>query len=304
MKLKNLFSLSSREATTGKLEEGPRDFHRLYSLEGILGKGGFGTVHAGVRKKDGEHVAVKEVAKASLEKRMTEDNKIPLEVALMQQVNDVPGVIRMIDYFDMTDSFYIVMERVNNCKDLFDFISEKGPLSESLAKRIFHHLLDTVIQCHGRGVIHRDIKDENILIDVATNQIKLIDFGSGAYSKKEIYTDFDGTRVYSPPEWIKYRRYHADGLTVWSLGILLYDMVCGDIPFETDAQIKLAHLTFRPELRLSNEVIDIIKRCLTVSQNERITLDQLKQHSWIKEKDSENLTSHSEFTQHPSVVHR
>jgi len=286
MKLKNLFSLSSREATTGKLEEGPRDFHRLYSLEGILGKGGFGTVHAGVRKKDGEHVAVKEVAKASLEKRMTEDNKIPLEVALMQQVNDVPGVIRMIDYFDMTDSFYIVMERVNNCKDLFDFISEKGPLSESLAKRIFHQLLDTVIQCHGRGVIHRDIKDENILIDVATNQIKLIDFGSGAYSKKEIYTDFDGTRVYSPPEWIKYRRYHADGLTVWSLGILLYDMVCGDIPFETDAQIRAATISFRPELGVSSELQDLTVRCLTVDPGHRISLQEISSHPWLAKKES------------------
>jgi serine/threonine protein kinase len=196
MKLKNLFSLSSRETTVGKLEEGPRDFHRLYSLDGILGKGGFGTVHAGVRRRDGEQVAVKEVAKATLEKRMTEDNKIPLEVALMQQVNDVPGVIRMIDYFETTDSFYIVMERVNNCKDLFDFISEKGPLSESLSKRIFHQLLDTVVQCHARGVVHRDIKDENILIDIATNQIKLIDFGSGANSKKEIYTDFDGKIIF------------------------------------------------------------------------------------------------------------
>merc|ERR1712080_658480 len=281
MKLKNLFSLSSREATTGKLEEGPRDFHRLYSLEGILGKGGFGTVHAGVRKKDGEHVAVKEVAKASLEKRMTEDNKIPLEVALMQQVNDVPGVIRMIDYFDMTDSFYIVMERVNNCKDLFDFISEKGPLSESIAKRIFHQLLDTVIQCHGRGVIHRDIKDENILIDVATNQIKLIDFGSGAYSKKEIYTDFDGTRVYSPPEWIKYRRYHADGLTVWSLGILLYDMACGDIPFENDAQIKKAALVHPNFHKLSHDLQDLISRCLTVREDERIKLEEILDHPWI-----------------------
>merc|ERR1712061_531344 len=290
MKLKNLFSLSSREATTGKLEEGPRDFHRLYSLEGILGKGGFGTVHAGVRKKDGEHVAVKEVAKASLEKRMTEDNKIPLEVALMQQVNDVPGVIRMIDYFDMQDSFYIVMERVNNCKDLFDFISEKGPLSESLAKRIFHQLLDTVIQCHGRGVIHRDIKDENILIDVATNQIKLIDFGSGAYSKKDIYTDFDGTRVYSPPEWIKYRRYKADGLTVWSLGILLYDMACGDIPFETDAQIKRAALIHPNFHRLSHELQHLISRCLTINVEDRIKLSDILAHPWIARSQSQPMS--------------
>ena len=192
MKLKCLFNrLSSTESTTGKLEEGPRDFHRLYTLEGILGKGGFGTVHAGLRKRDGLAVAVKEVSKVRVV-NMDPHTHLPLEVALMQQVNDIPGVIRMIDYFDMSDCFYIVMERVNNCKDLFDFISEKGPLQESLAKRLFQQIIDTVIQCHNKGVLHRDIKDENILIDLATNQLKLIDFGSGAYLTNEIYYDFDG----------------------------------------------------------------------------------------------------------------
>lgn len=112
--------------------------------------------------------------------------------------------------------------------------------------------------------------------------------------------------MYSPPEWIKFRRYRGDGLTVWSLGILLYDMVCGDIPFETDAQIKLAHLTFRPELRLSKDAIDCIKRCLTVSQNERITLAQLQQHPWVKETGSENSDNINLLAKmnHPPLVHR
>ena len=117
---------------------------------------------------------------------------------------------------------------------------------------------------------------------------------------------FSGTRVYSPPEWIKFRRYRGDGLTVWSLGILLYDMVYGDIPFETDAQIKLAHLNFRPELRLSEDVIDCIKRCLTVSPTERITLAQLQQHPWVKEKDTKhlNMPNGSSESNHPQPVHR
>jgi serine/threonine protein kinase len=193
---------------------------------------------------------------------------------------------------------------VSGCKDLFDFISDNGPLKEELAKNIFKQIVETVDSCHKAGVIHRDIKDENILIDERHNQIKLIDFGSGDKYHEEIYTDFDGTRVYSPPEWVKFRRYRGDGLTVWSLGILLYDMVCGDIPFETDAQIKLAHLNFRPELRLSNEVIDCIKRCLTVSQNDRITLDQLQQHPWLKDNESETSKVHSASKLHPPTVHR
>jgi len=284
MKFKKLLRMNSVESSIGnKLEEGPRDFHRLYLLDGILGKGGFGLVHSGVRKKDGEHVAVKEVIKETVQHKvkMTEDNNIPLEVALMQQVNDVPGVIRLIDYFDMGESFYIVMERVNNCKDLFDFISERGPLPEDLSKRIFHQIVETVIQCHLRGVVHRDIKDENIIIDEKTKDIRLIDFGSGAVFQNDIYTTFDGTHVYAPPEWIKYRRYHADGLSVWSLGILLYDMACGDIPFENDAQIKKAALVHPNFHKLSHDLQDLISRCLTVTEDERIKLEEILEHSWI-----------------------
>jgi len=245
-------------------------------------------VYAGVRRRDLLQVAVKEVSKARAV-TMDVDREVPLEVALMQQVNDVPGVIRMIDYFDMADYFYIVMERVNNCKDLFDFISDKGPLQEGLAKRLFQQIIDTVLQCHSKGVLHRDIKDENILIDLSTNQLKLIDFGSGAYAHNEIYTDFDGTRVYSPPEWVKFRRYRADGLTVWSLGILLYDMVCGDIPFESDAQIKRAQLYWRPELNISHECKDLISRCLVIEPQSRIKLNQLKTHPWLAKKESQPL---------------
>jgi len=204
---------------------------------------------------------------------------------LMRKVAHVEGVIDLVDYFELPDCFLLIMERIgssaHSCKDLFDFISDNGPLKEDVARTIFKQTVETIAECHSARVIHRDIKDENILIDTKTNKIKLIDFGSGARLHDDIYTDFDGTRVYAPPEWIKFRRYKGDGLTVWSLGILLYDMVCGDIPFETDAQIKHANVTFRPELRLSSKVKDCIEQCLTVAQNHRCTLKQLLQHPWL-----------------------
>jgi serine/threonine protein kinase len=124
---------------------------------------------------------------------------VPVEVALMQAVSHVTGVIRLIDYFELPDCFMIVMERMSSptaCKDLFDFISDSGPVKEDLARFIFQQIVATVCQVHAAGVVHRDIKDENLLIDTRTYKVKLIDFGSGARLHNEVYTDFDGEHIY------------------------------------------------------------------------------------------------------------
>merc|ERR1711988_822188 len=151
----------------------------------------------------------------------------------------------------------------------------------ALAKDIFRQLLTTLVSCHQKGVVHRDIKDENILIDLNTFKIKLIDFGSGCFLEDRVYREFQGTRVYSPPEWINSRAYRPEGLTVWSLGVLLYDMVCGDVPFESDAQISRAHLTWFPQLKLSEEVKSLISGCLKVDTSERLTLAEIAAHPWL-----------------------
>merc|ERR1712179_494665 len=151
MKFKELFSFSSRSSSVGNLDPSKKDFHAQYTVKEQIGKGGFGVVYAAVRRSDGLEVAVKEVGKDERVVGASNSN-LPLEVALMQQVNDVPGVIRFIDYFDINTCFYIVMERFNS-KDLFDFISEAGPLPESLAKDLFKQLLETIIACHSKGVV-------------------------------------------------------------------------------------------------------------------------------------------------------
>lgn len=89
---------------------------------------------------------------------------MPLEVALMSAVKNVKGAVKILDYFERSDSFVIVMERPESCKDMFDFISEKGCLEEKTARGFFRQVVQTVLDCHEAGVIHRDIKDENILV--------------------------------------------------------------------------------------------------------------------------------------------
>ena len=115
-----------------------------------------------------------------------------MEICLLQKVNQVDGVIKMLAFYERSDSFIIIMERPDPVKDLFDYITEKGALEESLARNFFLQVVQMVNDIHKAGVVHRDIKDENILVDLKNNSLKLIDFGSGAFYKEGVYTDFDG----------------------------------------------------------------------------------------------------------------
>lgn len=111
---------------------------------------------------------------------------------LLNKSNHLGGVIRLLDYYERPDSYILVMERPEVVKDLFDYITEKGSLAEMEARGFFRQIVQTVVGMHDAGVVHRDIKDENILVDLSSMQLKIIDFGSGAFLRNTPYTEFEG----------------------------------------------------------------------------------------------------------------
>ncbi|PAA80906.1 hypothetical protein BOX15_Mlig002559g4 [Macrostomum lignano] len=261
------------------------EFRRCYMVGMEIGRGGFGRVYNTTRRCDGAEFVVKVMEKSKLTwHKLPCDKLVPIEIVLLHMCRNVPGIVQPVEYYEGDREWLVVMQRVQKCKDLFDYISTKRYLDETEAKDLMRQLLHTLTECHEVGVLHRDIKDENLLVNLADGTLRLIDFGSGALLREADYVDFNGTRVYSPPEWIRHRRYNGKQAEVWSLGILLFDMVCGDVPFERDDQICDCTPLFKR--KLSPECRDLINACLQADPAKRPSLQQMLHHPFLQREEA------------------
>ena len=205
-------------------------------------------------------------------------------------VNDVDGVLRVLDIFETPDNstFILILERPVDSIDLFDFISQRSGLDEPTSRHFFKQAVEIVTRVFERGVFHNDIKDENFVIDMTSMRLKLIDFGAALrYDPnsriQRVYTavEFNGTRIWSPPEFIAEKRFRAESTTVWTLGCLLFDMICGDIPFREEEDIvSVSFKYFR--VMPSPSTKDLIERCMRRRPEERIRLRDILDHPFCR----------------------
>ncbi|XP_050994949.1 serine/threonine-protein kinase pim-3 [Labeo rohita] len=256
-----------------------------YKFGGRLGKGGFGSVRKGTRYKDGLKVAVKYVLKKKDTTYITtalHPKPLPLEIALAIIINrepNCPHIIELLDWQDNPDYYLIVMEHPESSMDLEKFLKcSGGVISEQVAQYIMWQTIYAANFCCYRGVFHRDIKLQNVLVNPTTLKIKLIDFGCGDLMKDSGYTASCGTKPYFAPEYFDRGRYHAKPATVYSLGVLLFTMLHGRFPTAKDLYCLGNN---QSAFAVSKECISFLWACLQRSPDCRIPLEQMIYHDWF-----------------------
>ncbi|XP_032912800.1 serine/threonine-protein kinase pim-2-like isoform X1 [Catharus ustulatus] len=172
-----------------------KQLQELYQLGPQLGSGGFGTVFSGIRLSDRSPVAIKRVARESVLQwdELPDGTRVPMEIVLMEKVGSgCHYVIQLLDWFELPDSFLLVMERPEASRDLLQLLLEQEFLCEEMARWLFRQVLEAVRHCTACGVLHRDIKPQNLLVDPESGDLKLIDFGCGTFLQERPYTQFAG----------------------------------------------------------------------------------------------------------------
>ncbi|XP_048047494.1 serine/threonine-protein kinase pim-2-like isoform X3 [Megalobrama amblycephala] len=227
-------------------------FESLYNVGAMLGSGGFGRVYEGTRKFDGKKVAIKQMLKIDNDRYLHipgHPKPLVTEVALllmMRREPICPYVIHLYEWFEHPQTFTLVMEYPEPCESLHDFIARNPRLCEPAAQLIVLQAMMALLHCLERGVFHHDIHAENFLWNKDTFRLKLIDFGCGQLFSSDGYESkiYIGAPLYCPPEVLTEPRFHAVPTNVWALGVLLYKMVNGCLPFRSRREITQAKITF------------------------------------------------------------
>ena len=265
-----------------------------YRIEKTIGKGSYGKVKLAYDQQEERQVALKFIARSSI-KKSAHWTRIKREMNLLR-VLDHRNVIRLWEVHETAQDFVLAMEYVQG-KDLFDHIVGKGKLEEGEAKVIFAQLLSGLEYLHANRVVHRDLKPENVMVDANLN-VKLIDFGFATLfdPKGELATNC-GSPLYAAPEIVKGVKYTGPEVDAWSVGVVLYGMVTGCLPFEDEnlkgLYGKICSGDYSIPDHVSVEGAALIRGLICVDARRRVTMKQALRHKWLESNGVELTTGRS-----------
>jgi PAS domain-containing serine/threonine kinase len=206
---------------------------------------------------------------------------IPLEISILCKL-DHANVIKVLEVFHDQEHVQMVMEKHGCGMDLFEFIDrQRRPIDEALASYIFRQLVGAVAYLHAHGVVHRDIKDENVVINESFH-VKLIDFGSAAYvTKGKKFATFCGTMDYCSPDVLLGNKYYGPELDVWTCGIALYTLVFCENPFLSAEET--IECILKPPFKVSKELMKLLFAILCPKPELRATIDEIEANVWVNQ---------------------
>ncbi|KAI6176127.1 Protein kinase domain-containing protein [Aphelenchoides bicaudatus] len=258
-----------------------RDIKHRFEITRKLGSGTYGKVSLAYDHKTEREVAVKLIKKSAIENKQ-DLIRIRREIRIMSMLKH-PNIIQIYEVFENKDKIILVMEYASG-GELYDYVSKFGSLPEAEARRIFRQITSAVLYCHKHKVAHRDLKLENILLDI-NNNAKIADFGlSNYFNDKTLLHTFCGSPLYASPEIINGTPYHGPEVDCWSLGILLYTLVYGSMPFDGHdfnrmvRQIKRGAY-YEPDTPSTASML--IRNMLRVNPERRADIDDIATHWWL-----------------------
>lgn len=255
-----------------------------YVFQGDIGDGAFSVVRLVKHRSSGKYYACKIVPRKRVDSAHLQA-RFEQEIRINQQLHH-PGIVEMYDLLSDNINYYIIVEFCPN-GELFQFIVDRGCLSEAQAQPLFRQVLESLQYVHSMGVSHRDIKPENLLID-QFGHVKVSDFGLSRFMKADGLVDTPcGSPCYASPECISGKPYDGVTTDVWSCGVILYAMVTGQLPWTKRNQAQLFKQIRRGEYEvpkhLSFACQDFIRGLMKVDPKKRLTIPQALEHEWMRE---------------------
>uniref|UniRef100_A0A6E8VFN2 Protein kinase domain-containing protein n=1 Tax=Anopheles coluzzii TaxID=1518534 RepID=A0A6E8VFN2_ANOCL len=266
-----------------KMNNHRKKLRQRFDIIKKLGQGTYGKVQLGINKETGQEVAIKTIKKSKIE---TEADLIRIrrEVQIMSSVQH-PNIIHIYEVFENREKMVLVMEFAAG-GELYDYLSERKVLAEEEARRIFRQVSTAIYYCHKHKICHRDLKLENILLDEHGNA-KIADFGlSNVFDEQRLLATFCGSPLYASPEIVKGTPYQGPEVDCWSLGVLLYTLVYGAMPFDGANFKRLVKQISQGdyfEPKKPSRASPLIREMLTVCPSHRANIEQICNHWWVNE---------------------